>query len=528
MKMQKSWKNFDNFVKNNINLNAKIKIGVKFMKKFTFFIVLVTLIGLFTTTLSNYQAIGLSPIWILALSLLFVVSLLSLVSVSEKTLFGTDGTLMVSVGKSWLGLSMIALYVGFTLTGDNQILTGAFAVFAAVLTMNGLANTEVLFPNRSPSYWRSHPILNFFHKIQSEGELAGVFIGIVIALCMFFGEHEHPHVSFAAVFTLIGIVAAANLAIRDMKSVMIFLESKIGIGGALFVGAFLSSLSGAAASVFVCETYKNRVKNPDEFAVKFAASLGLMNGVLPFVSPPILIVWGSILVGVLNWGIGDLALYVGVPATIYSVFLTWKIVPLIEAQQTTQLHTKKLSFFFYVLVVLVGLNLWDYQNILVMAANILVGITILVKGHDLHEKLAPWILGALLAALEVIGAEATPFIQWLVGEVIPQNAPVFVVGIALFFVTAWISHVADNALASALILTAAVNSSFFVGNEGFISTSVLLGALAGGFLLIPANLPNFPIAKILKVESGAWLAQGIKIYYTMIFFPLWLVGLYFL
>jgi predicted cation transporter len=97
----------------------------------------------------------------------------------------------------------------------------------------------------------------------------------------------------------------------------------------------------------------------------------------------------------------------------------------------------------------------------------------------------------------------------LVNIAIPTDMPVLALGIILFISTAVVSHFADNALASRIFVAVIFSMPVAATNGSFLIASVLIGALFGGFLLIPGNIPNFPIARILSVDSGVWFKSAI-------------------
>lgn len=441
----------------------------------------------------------------------------------------TDKNLLKeSLIQSWLGLGVLVLFFISIYLNLSDIIIGSLAVSMAVLFMNGMGKTEIIFATRSPSWWKNHKALYFFHHITNEGELAGILVGIILFTYLFAsGQSQHVHLPIAAALALGGIMAAANMATNDIIPLLNRLEKYIGVWGSVWVGTLLSSLTGAASSVFLSNYLLERVlpKNKDEVALRLSAGIGLGNGLLPFVAPPILIVW-ALLQDKLGWSFLDLILYVGIIAITYSGFITYKIKNLIITDMKNTIDIKLLSPWLMILLfVLIG-NILAYENIAVMALNIIVLLFGVVRGADFNEKWQPVILGILLIALEIIGHMADPFITWLVKSIIPENIPIVLLGILLFAATAWISHVADNALSSRIFVAVILTMPQAATHGDFLIASVLIGALFGGFLLIPANIPNFPIARIFEISSGAWLKAGLKIYHTAIIPIVWIFILY--
>jgi len=433
--------------------------------------------------------------------------------------------------ESWLGFMALSSYITSVLLGESQIIIGALAVLSAVLFMNGFAKTELFLTSRAPSWWSTHPSLKWLHSVSEEGELAGVLIGIIFFICMTQREHApHIHLPIAGALALVGIMSAANMAIKKVIPIMAFIERAFGVQIAVFTGALLSSLTGAAASVFVCEYFKERIleEKKADFATRFAAALSLGNGLFPFAAPPILIVW-SLLQEKLGWNIGTLLLFIGIPAAIYAFLMTIKISTLLDERSVMD-ERIKLSIG-YQLPILIGIvlgNIIAYDSIFVICLNVAVGLIATINAKGFHGRFGAWALGMLLVSLEIIGSEAGEFVAWLAVTMIPTGVSTLVLGLVLFYLSAFISHFADNALASKLVMTAAIASPAFGLHGDFLAISVVIGALAGGFALIPANLPNFPIARILVISPDSWAKSSIKIYWTIIFFFIWLAGLYFL
>lgn len=323
-------------------------------------------------------------------------------------------------------------------------------------------------------------------------------------------------------------MASANMATKNIIPMLNSIEKYIGVWGSVWIGSMLSSLTGAASSVFICRYLVDRVKPKDrpEVATRLAAGIGMGNGILPFVAPPILIVW-ALVQEKLGWTLLDLFLMVGIPSIIYSGFITFKIKNLVQNVITSKKENSIFSFEIgLLLIVLIG-NILAYENMTMMAINGVVAILGIKKGTDFTEKWQPVILGLLLMALEIIGHMADPFITWLVNVIIPTDLPIILFGIILFILTAVVSHFADNALASRIFVAVILGMPVVVDSGTFLIACVLIGALFGGYLLIPGNIPNFPIARILSVESKAWFKSAIKIYWTAVLPIAWIVLLYF-
>lgn len=434
-----------------------------------------------------------------------------------------------SLIQSWLGLGVLVLFFISIYLDFSNIIIGALAVLMAVLFMNGLGKTEIVFAAKSPTWWKRHKALHIFHHLTNEGELAGILIGIILFAYLFVSGQSHDvHLPIAAALALGGIMAAANMATNDIIPLLKKLEKYIGVWGSIWIGTLLSSLTGAASSVFLSKYLLERAHSRDknEIGVRLAAGIGMGNGLLPFVAPPILIVW-TLLQEKLAWSLIDLFIYVGIIAIIYSGYITHKIQKLVQPKDQNDTSWQIFSIWPALLLVVLLSNILAYNNIAVMALNGFVLFLGVIKGVDFNDKWQPLILGILLLALEIIAHMAGPFITWLVKSIIPHNMPIILLGILLFATTAWISHVADNALASRIFVAVILTMPQAVNHGDFLIASILIGALFGGFLLIPGNIPNFPIARILEISSGAWLKTGLKIYWTAIIPIVWIIGIYF-
>lgn len=441
----------------------------------------------------------------------------------------TDKNLLKeSLIQSWLGIGVLVVFFISIYFNLSNIIIGGLAVLMAVLFMNGLSKTEIIFATRSPLWWKERKLLHIFHHLTNEGELAGILVGIILFAYLFAsGQSQHLHLPIAAALALGGIMAAANMATNDIIPLLNRLEKYIGVWGTVWIGTLLSSLTGAAASVFLSNYLLDRVsqKNKNEVALRLSAGIGLGNGLLPFVAPPILIVW-SLLQNKLGWTLLDLLLYVGIIAIIYSGYITYKIKNLISPNTKNTNDIKLFSPWLIILLVILVGNILAYENIAIMVLNAVTLVLGIIKGFDFNEKWQPVILGLLLIALEIIGHMADPFIIWLVKSIIPESMPIMLLGLLLFAATAWISHVADNALASRIFVAVILTMPQAVSHGDFLIASVLIGALFGGFLLIPGNIPNFPIARIFKISSGAWLKAGLNIYSSALIPITWIIFLY--
>ncbi|MBT3864960.1 hypothetical protein HOE67_05040 [Candidatus Peregrinibacteria bacterium] len=456
-----------------------------------------------------------------------------------KTLF------MEALLSSWAAWTALFVMVGVMLSHGNPLISGAAVLIAAILGMNGLARTDMWLTSEGPGWWRKHKFLKIFHHITDEGELAGIFVGVVALIVLFVvGEGSHLHFPYMEAFTLLGIMSAANIAVQYMIPVMGVIEKFFGIRGVLIGGSLLSSLTGEpAASVFLAEYVKKRV-NPEDrpkVATGLAATIGSGGGLMPFAAPPILIVY-SILVSEFNWGIPTLIAFVGAGCVAHVITSSFWFAKYIKPNEDVhpKIDMKGVALLAMMAVVVLwhifypGLALWIFDGAL--------GITSWYLAHKKYKdcseglkedaftaKWQPIILAVLLVALEIIGVIADPLIASLSHQ-IPASFPPILIMFTLFFMTAWVSHFADNALASRVFIMVAVVLKGTFGMElgSLFAASVVMGALFGGFLLIPANLPNFYLARAFKVTPGAWVKVSWILYPSGIAYAVWMLMRYYM
>lgn len=456
----------------------------------------------------------------------------------------TRTLLLEALLSSWIAWTALFVMVGVMLSHGNPLISGVAILIAAILGMNGLARTDMWLTSEGPLWWRKHKYLKFFHHITDEGELAGIFVGVVALIMLFvIGDGSHVHFPYREALTLLGIMSAANIAVRYMIPVMGVIERFFGIKGVIIVGSLLSSLTGEpAASVFLAEYVKKRVDEKDRarVATGLAATIGSGGGLMPFAAPPILIVF-SILVSEFNWGIPTLIAFVGAGCVAHVVTASFWFSKYIKPHDEKHPRLEKKGFLFLGLMAVVvlwhilypGFALWVFDVILGVTSWCLADKKYANCPEELREeaftaKWQPIILSVLLVALEIIGVIADPLIT-SISQQIPTTFPPIFIAFILFFVTAWVSHFADNALASRVFIMVAVvlKSSFGIEVGSVFAASVIMGALFGGFLLIPANLPNFYLARALKVTPGAWVKISWILYPSGIAYVLWILLRYY-
>ena len=444
--------------------------------------------------------------------------------------------LMSVVLESQAAWFVLALYTSFSYFEADPRLVGGLALLAAVLFMNSLARSELFFGRLNLGKFHNNPISRLLRFTTDEAELAGIFVALICSLMILIddrGAEVFGHIPYYQAITLFGIMSAATFAVRQMSQILAYVEKRLGARAALFVGAVLSTFTGEpAAAMFLSEFAKARIANTKAARTATGKGLGVVIGYggaafLPFSAPPILIVW-AILQGVFGWTIGHLVFFVGIAAMI-NVWVGlgpfWKCLAggrrdgVDETDQALQL----LPLLYLAVVVLA--NIFASNHLIVMCLNVATGAASMVYAarqqypagdHEAKFQAVwqPLILGVLLIGLEIIGIEAEPLLRW-VGSTIPASFPPVLVATILFFAAAWSSHIADNALASRVFISvaAALVASSFPTSGDLFAAAVLLGALFGGFLLIPANLPNFPLSKAFGISAGEWLKDKPGAYY---------------
>ncbi|MDA1316844.1 MAG: hypothetical protein O3B87_02350 [bacterium] len=463
-------------------------------------------------------------------------------------------TLRFLLQRSWGAWIAFAAFIFFFST-QGYAFAGLFIIISAVMAMNGLAKTDLVLAHRTPAWWKKHPTLKVLHFINSEGEMAGIFIGVLTLIVIGLVNPQdlsRIHWPIGEVFTLYGIMSFANWTVHHMVTIMTIVEKYTGKFGVIFLGSLLSALTGEpAAAVFLSEYLGDRVtpQNKAKLATTLAGSIGSGGGWLPFSAPPILIIWG-ILSHEFGWSILDLMLFIGLGcvthAFIVSLIARKYIKDPEEKLSIKYLKSALYTFGFLGALVLAhifahGPFLWLMDAVIGINVSFTLAqlykdrLTALViakklnteemrRQDDEYEHMAekafsstfqPMLLAFLLLALEVIGHAAEPFIE-IIAETIPESWPLLVTGLFLFYVTAVVSHFADNALASRVFIVVAVA---FMGHLGaaagnFLAIAVVYGALFGGFLMIPANLPNFAISRAFHVDAGRWMKNAIGLYWT--------------
>ena len=478
-------------------------------------------------------------------------------------------------------LIWLPLYVFFTVWGYSDLLAGLFLMLALLFAMNGLSRTELLLGHDAPDWWRKSRFTKPLHFVHDEGEMAGIFQVAIVLLVAYFTEvsihfhlnHSDPitplTIPVSEPLTLLGIMSAAQLAVRNMAPVMGALERIFGLRWAIAIFSLLGSLAGEpSVAVNLAGYVKNRVKEEhrSKVAVGLGAVIGFGGGLTWFAAPPILIV-AAVLQASFGWTLYDLLLYVGGGCVLSVVVIAWRLSPLIESAVIVR-DPIRLGWQMPLLIVVIGANFVAPHEVVVWVLNGAVGIlNILLQlrhyglnghGEPFQATWQPLILALLLAALEIAGQEIDPLLSWVGGGIPTTVVPflevqvatifpglsdwyqlrivAFAVGLVLWYLSGFTSHFADNALASRVyisvgIVVAAGFNEIDPEVGSLMAMSIILGALFGGLALIPANLPNFVIAAIMQVGPGDWAKKGFfGEYYALgaLTNIVWMIGWFFL
>lgn len=441
--------------------------------------------------------------------------------------------------QSWGAWLLLIAYVAVSLLHGDLVLSGGLALAAILLAMNGLGRTRLWLPVHDTHWWPSHPRLQWLHHIFDEGEFAGIAIAVVcLALIVQRGEAAFPSgaIAFATgPITLFGILSAANLAAADMQHLLSKLERRVGTFLTIVLGSCLASFASVGAAAFVGDYFVTRSKTENKPAVAtgLAATIGSGMGLTPFAAPPVLIVW-PLLQSNLAWTLGTLITLVGVGAMLHVYLSALRFKDLIEpaAARLDSDHARWPASAVLLLIVVLA-NIFFAGHPLVLAIDVATGVAGIRQGRDYASRWQPLVLATLLAGLDVVGRESDPFIQSLATH-LPAEAPTLLLAWMLWYVTAFTSHFADNALASRIFIGVAFTLGAHTGRSAeeadLLAASVVLGAMWGGFALIPANLPNFRLAKVFEVSPGAWGRAALTRLYlsTGWIQPLWIAAAFLL
>ncbi|MBU1177859.1 DUF1646 family protein [Patescibacteria group bacterium] len=461
--------------------------------------------------------------------------------------------------QSWLATMAFGGFLTTVASNGSQLVAGGAILLAAILAMNGLARTDMFLAGGGPRWWYKFPIFGFFHRITNEGELAGIAVGIAAGgTILWWGQSLH--IPWGECFTLLGIMSAANIAVRHMIPIMGFLERIGDMRLVIAGGSLLSSLTGEpAAAVFLCDYVKTRIDSEEDkkrVAVGLAATIGSGGGLTFFAAPPILIVWSK-LEASFGWGITDLIAWVGVGCVLHVTLTTFRFYQHVgknvefsnNQPRLSRESIKPLAILVSIVIAHILAAIFKPSQVwigLLWAADSAAAVYSYLLAHakyadvdqdDQHAleeaftaRWQPLILAVLLAALELIGVVAEPLIIWIGQKVLvlsvmmPKAIALYVLALMMFFLSAVTSHFADNALASRvyIIIPMSLIKSLGLGPATLLATAVVQGALFGGLLTVPANLPNFYISRALGVGPGPWIRTSWRLYWTCIAYLAWL------
>ncbi len=454
----------------------------------------------------------------------------------------------------YLGILCLVAFLAVQLTHGSAVVSGGLLLLAAIAAMLGFAKADLMIIGRPRTWLREHKsLIRFLHKTTDEGEYAGIAVG-VIALGAVFISTGHFLIHASVVYNclaLLGILAAARIAAPHTQPILRALEYVGGLWLVLVGGGLMASLMGPAASVVLVKYLEERVRSDKraELAVKLAAVIGSGNGILPYVAPPVIIVWG-VLQTSFGWGLGTYLALVGLPCFIYVLFTSRGALSLMKEEARYPIlkpfgFSDKMALPLLHLGIMITAHIAISENILLALVDAATGIAnyfISRSRFPRHDNLphkvledrtkAKWepiVLAALLAALDVIGTVGAPFVSWAAGF-IPLDLPTLAVAALFFLVAAPASGYADNALITkvfaALVVPLIANGKLSMAAATIIIIAIMLAALFGGTLTPPGNIPNFPIRAALQVESSAWRRAAIPLMLrTVIVYVLWIIAM---
>ena len=462
----------------------------------------------------------------------------------------------------------LVLFFNNVITGGDERVASGLILFAAVMGMNGWIKTDLFFTAKGPGWWRKFPIFGKLHKIAHEGEFAGIGIGFCGLFALLYQGKEF-HIPINQCLTLLGIMSAANIAKDHMRPVVGLMEKKTNKGGALGLSALFSSFVGEPAAAIINGNYFRRrvsVKNAVVVAVGMAAAIGSGGGLIFFAAPPLIIIW-EVLETFFHWNMLSLLFYLGVGCVLHVSLATWRYKPYVddhdpnmEYPKFTQKDTLPLALIavaviFHLLAAIKGKALDPNLKHALWGFDILVGVLNIYLSRKKYAYLTsestqelkeeahsstwlPLILAVLLAQLDIIGFVADPLILDLGGRVtalVQANFSPFIqplaLSIAFFFISAWTSHFADNALATRVYIT--IPKQMIIDKvlgrraASLIAAGVSAGGLWGGYVMVPSNLPNFALRRIFDITPGQWFQKGREfrfLYWTCIAYLTWLAA----
>lgn len=473
---------------------------------------------------------------------------------TDHSQFGQDGNSWRRVIlTSWFALLCLAMFALLLLEermrvggvqGWSSVMAGALALPAMVLAMNTMARTDIAVW-QNPQWWVNHRIFRWLHLVSNEGEYAGIGLGAAfIGLWQALSHHaiSADEIPFGMGFTLLGIMSAAALVQDSLKPLVMKLEAFFE--GILGVGKWAVAVVGSASSSFIGEPggahvlgnyFRDRTADDKRVVVStsLAAGVGAGGALLWFAAPPILIVQDKLTS--VGWSLLTLQILVGLPAMLQVATVALRASSNLEDMNPSVVSEGDYSEVNYwallVFVVLVSAHIFTPTEFmpLVFAFDLAVGMvnvfeqwTITVEEvgsrgvagidqHDFGRIFQPVTLAVLLVVLEMIGHISAPAVEFVGSLLIVAGIEGFVLVLLLFLLTAVVSAFADNALASVVLVMIPLN--FMTGGEVHIgAAAVLMGALYGGIVLPPSNLPNFAFYRIFEVKTSSdWLEGSLGI-----------------
>lgn len=433
---------------------------------------------------------------------------------------------------------------------DLMSYSGLALVASAVLAMNGAARLDYLAMKiRNNRY-----IVWLLHHISNESEIAAISLAIFAWLLMPTESGEHFHWPLAPMFTLLGLMSYPRLISDSFVAVLSCIENKYGRRSMLVVGSLMAFLIGEPAASVVMTTYlkaRFRFVCTATVGVILAMMIGFGGGLMFHAAPPILIVWHKLQAD-FGWNLLHLIGYLSPPVLVAVITGAYLLDKQLETKKEDELDvdirmTIEKSDLWKIggLIGLVLLHIFAGNYRLVWLLDIAIALVTAAVMHldyqdliearkkELHvsdcadlegdqvltnlreEKFTATagagLLAVLLAALDYMAVLMFPLMMVIAGA-IQAGYPVWLLSLFAFAISAAISAVSDNAMATASFIPVAILliPGIGMGAATIIAIAILLGSLTGGFYSVPGNLPNFNISREFKIHPQDWIPIATK------------------
>ncbi|MCK4636012.1 MAG: hypothetical protein KAT32_04040 [Candidatus Moranbacteria bacterium] len=422
---------------------------------------------------------------------------------------------------SYLGWFLFAQF--FWIVYFNNILSDVLLILTAVLAMNLNMNIVHFLSNSwRNKLWRKYPTI---YKWLHEGEATIFFLSLGVLFYLYDSEqigliHHWP---WSLMATIVGVMAMANVLKSEVAELLKLLLYIPRIGTTLYIIAVSlagSGVSEVSAAVIACQT---KIKSGVEkvFGVGVAASIGV-GSLLSFpCAPPILMIWG-ILSLIFNWTAQTLFMLM-IPSVLAYVIVMSIILRKYIVVPEGSIGKGWLKGIPAIIVVIgyVVLHFSYGENSYVMTLDVIMGIVATLVAYKrkegFHAQWQHWMLGGVIFALEIIAAKCTGSVM-LLGEImlVLSEHPILF-GLAVFYLTVFISHWADNALATGGLISIPIvvlASGADIVLVSFLIVCLIVGAGAGGLLLRSSNVHNFFVSSYYKMHPWKdWFKIAFMKYY---------------